>query len=66
MILRFQQTRLKHYIICWDRLNSCYPEEFSKLIGCCQFNWRLTIVLEPLGVVNVVSKNSKIFLRIRI
>ena len=40
MILRFQQTRLKHYIICWDRLNSCYPEEFSKLIGCCQFNWR--------------------------
>lgn len=50
----------------WSRLNSCYPEEFSKLIGCCQFNWRLTIVLEPLGVVNVVSKNSKIFLRIRI
>ena len=31
MILRFQQTRLKHYIICWDRLNSCYPEEFSKI-----------------------------------
>ena len=39
MILRFQQTRLKHYIICWDWLNSCYPEEFTKLIGCCRFNW---------------------------
>ena len=40
MTLRFLQARLKHYIICWDRLNSCYSEEFTKLIGCCRFNWR--------------------------
>ena len=40
MILRFQQTRLKHGIICWDRLNFCYSEEFTKLVGCCRFNWR--------------------------
>ena len=24
MTLRFLQARLKHDIICWDRLNSCY------------------------------------------
>ena len=40
MTLRFLQARLKHYIICWDRLNFCYSEEFTKLIGCCRFNWR--------------------------
>ena len=40
MTLRFLQARLKHYIICWDQLNSCYSEEFTKLIGCCRFNWR--------------------------
>ena len=40
MTLRFLKARLKHYIICWDRLNSCYSEEFTKLIGCCRFNWR--------------------------
>ena len=39
MTLRFLQARLKHYIICWDRLNFCYSEEFTKLIGCCRFNW---------------------------
>ena len=40
MTLRFLQAKLKHYIICWDRLNFCYSEEFTKLIGCCRFNWR--------------------------
>ena len=40
MTLRFLQARLKHYIICWDRLNFCYSEEFTKLVGCCRFNWR--------------------------
>ena len=39
MTLRFLQAKLKHYIICWDRLNFCYSEEFTKLIGCCRFNW---------------------------
>ena len=40
MTLRFLQAKLKHYIICWDRLNFCYSEEFTKLVGCCRFNWR--------------------------
>ena len=40
MTLRFLQARRKHYIICWDRLNFCYSEEFTKLVGCCRFNWR--------------------------
>ena len=41
-------------------------QEIAELVRSGQLNWCLTIVLEPLGVINVVSKEGEILLRIRI